>query len=445
MLEKVRAFIEEQAMIASGDRLLVAFSGGPDSVALLHILSRLSEEMEFSLGSVHIHHGLRGAAADADAAFCRQVAEKWQVRHHAYHVDVPALVEASGESFELVGRRVRYEIFEDLLADKGYNLVATGHHLDDSVETFFSHLLRGAGPGGLTGIPAVRGPYRRPLLERSREEILGYLAEEELPYRVDETNADTAYRRNALRHELLPVIEQISPAYRQIIGRTTAMLSEEAAYFRSLVRELTDQAAVVDERGYTLDRSAYAKEPDIVRQYWIRHLHARVAGHVHDLSHAHVLAIRSLFDESQAGRKLEVGGVAYRVTQKGLDIHRAGEHKPASAGNPHLVVEILDGVPDLSPAHPQEAFFDADRVTGELVLRTRRPGDRFVPLGMSGEKKIKDFFIDEKVPREERDEILLLCDSLHILWVVGYRIDDRFKVTSSTERVFRIEVKRLVE
>jgi tRNA(Ile)-lysidine synthase len=437
MLEKVRSFIEDQALIAAGDRVLVALSGGPDSVALLHMLHRLSGEMAFEVGTVHIHHGLRGADADADAAFCRQLAEELNLPHEAYIVDVPAKADASGESFELVGRRVRYGIYEELVAEAGYTLVATGHHLDDSVETFFSHLLRGAGPGGLTGIPAVRGVYRRPLLVLTRQEILDYLEGEELAYRVDATNADTAYRRNALRHELLPVVEGISPAYRQIIGRTTEMLAEEAAYFRELVGDLSENHIEASGDGYRVDREAFATQAPIVRQYWIRHIHERISGHTRDLGHAHIMAIRRLFEESQPGREIAIEGVRYRVKQSGLHVGRDERPSGLASDRPSLVVENMDKPANLIPDHSLEAYLDADRISGELVLRTRRPGDRFVPLGMSGEKKLKDFFID--------DQIWLLCDSLHILWVVGYRIDDRVKVSPSTKRVLRIEVKRLVE
>ena len=422
-----------QEMVQPGQTVAAALSGGRDSVCLLHVLHRLSVKLSFKLMAIHVHHGLR-EEADADEAFCRELCSRWGIPLLVTKVDTPARVKETGESVEEAARNLRYTALEELVKTGTVHRIALAHHQQDQAETVLLHLLRGSGLTGLCGMRAKRLPYIRPLLEVSADEIEKYLKENDLPHVEDVTNHDTAYRRNHIRHQLLPLLQQeYNPEIVRALAQMAANLQEEETYLERQTPDVSEEISI----GWLLQYPVNLQKR-ILRK-WLRK-----QGLMQDVQQVHIEQLLELA-KGQTGRRISLPkGLTAQKSYDILVIHRSVPCPALPQGFPSFQMEYVplaqameqwDGQQQV-PALPEEKWLSADALSSRPEWRTRRRGDYIVAAG--GRKKLKDFLIDAKVPREERDRLPLLADGAHVLWVFGYRISDDVRITENTQQVLHV-------
>ncbi len=492
IFKRVRRSVEQERLLAPGEGVVVGVSGGPDSLCLLHLLRRLQVEYDLSLHVAHLHHGLRGAEADADATFVRQIAAAWELPCTVERVDVPALAAERKLAVEEAARQARYAFLRRVAAGVGAQTVAVGHNADDQAETVLMHFIRGSGLSGLRGMLA-RAPYPRfppqspdsqfpnsqstssqltlirPLLDIPRADILAYCDRYNLTPRFDRSNLDTTYFRNWLRHEVLPLLARHNPNVSQVLRRTARVLADEYALLRSLLAETWPRVVVEEQERIVLDRAAWQALPIALQRSVLREAIHRLRRSLRDIGFVHVEnALRVARDGATGDRATLPRGLMLTVEYGRLLIADA-DAAPSLPGWPLLppgTAPVPLRLPGATPlpgsgwrlaaemirpedlpagwrrnADPWQAFLDGQAAAGGLALRTRRPGDRFQPLGLGGHTvKLADFLTNRKVPRAARDRLPLLVtrrDS-QILWVCGQRLDERAAIGPRTERVLRL-------
>jgi len=449
LAESVRAFARAERLWEPEDSVLLAVSGGPDSMALLDVLSLLRSEWNLRLAVGHVHHGLR-AEAGADAAFVEQASNRYDLPYFIRHVDVRARVAETGESVEEAARILRYAALAEMADDVGAQRIATGHTADDQAETVLMRILRGAGVAGLAGILPVRGPVIRPLLTAWRQEIIAYLRARGIGYRADLTNESLDMTRNRIRLELLPLLERdYAPRLRDHLRSLAEIARQDDLLLESLAR-----AEFARLRQPLPDGLALISAPELPsalrRRVWRLAL-AEVRGGLEDIGFEHLRDIERL----PPRREIHLPGA--RV------FHEAGRLvflPSARAAEPVVIPEMVLPVPGrvchatagvciailISPTPlPVEsgdvAVLDADAVKGRLAVRSWQPGDRFRPLGAPGERKLQDIFVDAGVPRRLRSRVPVVLDREGIIWLAGFRIADRVKMESTTTCSMRFSIE----
>jgi tRNA(Ile)-lysidine synthase len=439
LISRFKEYIAEKSLCTPDDRLLLAVSGGVDSMALLHLFSRL----EYPYGVAHCNFHLRGEEGDEDARSVAQESERLGVEHFNIDFDTMAEVEATGESIEMAARRLRYTWFRSLCEEHGYTKIVIAHHSDDSIETFFINLIRGTGLRGLTGIHATYGNIIRPLLFATRREILDYAHANGVSFRNDSSNHSTKYLRNKIRLGVIPRIREISPRFGITMTDNVERLSNALLFIDRQMEKIRTQIA--HSLGGSLVIPVDAIDPELPRNYVIYELlrpygfNAEVVSDlIHSLdagksgtrffSHTHA----AYLDRRNIILKEIADAESYRLTVE--------ENMPKVYGLGGLLTfETLERE-DLESLHQPEciALLDATKVSWPLTVRLWEEGDSFIPFGMSGRKKVSDFLIDEKIPLPEKEQQLVIESTGGIIWLVGRRIDDRYKVTEKTTHVLRI-------
>lgn len=465
---RIKEFIERYELLARGDRVLVAVSGGPDSVALLHLLVELREELQLHLEVAHLQHGIRGEEARQDARFVAELAEQLKVPFHLRDVSLPAIRSAAGKgNLEALARAERYRFFAEVVCERGLDKVATAHTLDDQAETVLMWFLRGSGMKGLGGMAPVQvlnsigGSLSnltviRPLLETSKAEIVKYLAEKNQTFRLDRTNRDTALLRNWIRLELLPKIQE------RVDGHLSERLGQQAELLRDEDGLLTDLALDVLQEirdGNGLRRDLLLAQPAAMQRRLLRLWFAETGGNPRGLDFVHVEELRRLIEQGPPqGRLALPGGWELARQYQRLKLVRgwprvkrpcyafnfaAGSTLAIAEAGWEIRSEFIEPPVGHFPGDLTEALFDAARLTGTLTVRNFRNGDYFQPLGMSGHKKIKDLFIEQKLPLALRATLPLLALGEEILWVPGYGRSERAKVTLDTVSILRLKLVSL--
>jgi len=452
-IEGVKRFISANNMIEDGEMVVAAISGGPDSLSLLYALYYLRGELHFTLHVAHLDHKFRGVESAEDALFVKEHACTLGLAITLEEVDVPRLANESKLSDETAARKARYEFYERVAAEVGASKIALGHNADDQAETVLMRLLRGAGSHGLSGIPRIReGKYIRPLLSTPRSKIEGFLSDFNLSPRQDASNEKPIYLRNKIRLELLPLLEsEYNPSIKRVLNRTAEILRSEDDFLDGMARESLNDCMINQQNGLIEIDIAKLKKYDIALQRRIlRHGIADVIGGVRDIGFERIESILFLISSDQPNNSLSLPhnlnitksydklAICKRLYADESAFFEYELNVPGktrlSELNATVVIE-LDVNSEIKPKDRFQETFDFDKIAQPLLqIRNRRNGDRFQPLGMCGTKKLKDFFIDEKVPLKLRDRIPILVNGDDILWVVGYRISDKFKITSSTKR-----------
>ncbi len=447
LVERVRGTIERRGFFKGGETVVAAVSGGPDSLALLHVLARLSGELRLSLHVAHFDHRLR-EDSDRDAAFVERAARR---------LGLPSTIRAAaatdtppGLSPEEVARERRYRFLDDVAGAVGATVIATGHTLDDQAETVLMRVLAGTGVRGLGGIPPVRGPIVRPLIDARRAETEGLCRALRLRPRRDPTNADRAFLRNALRNELVPVIlERFNIRAPEALARLADLARDDDALLDELAASALSPE--VEESGVRLDVAALLALHPALQRRVVRRLVPLEADHVERvLRLARAGTSGDQIDlPARLNVRLEYGSLAF-----GRTASRQTSARPAPASPVALAVPGVTDLPGWSmrmhtwietrapsawPDGRDRCVLDASRAQRPLVVRRPAAGDRFRPLGMSRGKKLGDFFTDAKVPRADRARAGLVTSGGEIVWVVGHRPDDRFKVTARTNRFLWLE------
>jgi len=467
--QKVLDFIQKKGLLQGEEMLLVGVSGGPDSVCLLHLLHQLKETLGVSLHVVHLDHRLRGAASDADARYVSRMAQRLGLEATVEGRDVLAYKREHRLSLEEAARRVRYDFFAEVAKSLGARRIALGHTADDQVETILMHLVRGSGVAGLRGMQIVTR-WRakasgtslivvRPLLEVSRDEIETYCMAYDLEPRSDFSNYSLDYARNRFRYELLPLLQSYNPNVRAALLRTARAAADELSFFEEQLSPVWDQVVREQPDGLLLDTGqALSLHPALLR-HLLRRAVEELLGDLTDIEAAHIEKMTAMLSKP-AGKRLSLPrGLVFSAGYDGcmltLGIPEGcplppleGEHRLELGGETLLPgwrvrSGIISHLPEKANSGGFEAYLDLDRAGEEILVRPRRAGDRFQPLGMEQPKKLQDFMVDAKIPREWRDSVPLVCSPEQILWVVGWRIDERAKVTPETKRVLCIEFERV--
>ncbi len=447
-------------MVARGQPLLVAVSGGVDSVCLLEVLTRLAAELGVRVVVAHLDHGLRGEESRRDAEFVRQLAQAKGVSAVVEGADVRAYAQERKTGLEEAGRALRHAFLERAARQVGASRIALGHTRDDRAETVLLHLVRGAGAAGLIGIHPVTLPYVRPLIEAGRAEIVAFARSEGLLWREDSSNDDLRFSRNRVRREVIPVLERINPKASEALARTGELLAEEATATEFLLDAPWVAVCASEGPGWVeLRRQALRSFSSAVQGLLVRRGLLRAAGTLTGIEKRHVDALTELATSPAPHGAISLPGLFARVQQDDLvlstDVPTAqtGYEFPLELGRtalPQLGL-LLDlhledwdgGEAARSRENAQTELADADRIAFPLCVRSRQPGDRFVPLGMGGTKKLSDFLLDERVPFYCRDSLPLVCDEEKIVWVVGVRLSDRVRLSDSTRRVLVLHAQEM--
>ncbi len=471
-MKRIEKFIQKYHMLTCSDRVIAGVSGGADSVCLFLMLLELREKIGFDLIAVHVHHGLRGEAADQDQQFVEALCEQHRIQLEIFRVNLESIAKKRKQSLEEAGRMVRREAFDSVCKKYGGNKIALAHHQNDNAETLLWNLSRGTGLDGLGGIRPVNGKFIRPLLCMNREEIEEYLAKRKQSYCIDETNAGTDYTRNKLRHLVLPILEeQVNSAAVRHMNETMEQIWElqeymqeqvEAAY-QECVQEHFEKACWIQ-----IQQKSFETFPELIKKMVIRKGMEQVGGKKRDLSHKHVDVMMELMNK-QVGRTLDLPYEMHaKRNYEGIRLEKQrtysfGEEKKAEImqecmselnipgetiladRNLKLRCKILEKPKNLSikdiPQKIYTKWFDYGIIKSSLYIRTRQAGDTIVIDEKGHQKKLKNWFVDEKIPKEVRDSQLLLAENNEILWVLGHRMSQAYQVKQSTKWILQIEVE----
>jgi tRNA(Ile)-lysidine synthase len=454
IIKKVENTISKYRMVGRGDRVIVAISGGADSVCLLDVLHSLKEVLGIELVVAHFDHGLRPNEDEYETDFVKSLAASFNCDFVTKKAG-PA-IEPGTASLEERARDVRYRFLEEVKEEFAAQKIAMGHNLNDQAETVLMRLLRGSGPSGLSGIPPIRDSHIiRPLIESTRSQIESYLSNRGIIYITDSSNSETKHLRNEIRLNLLPQLEKYQPKIVELLGRTAGIMREENTWLEAkATRWLKKWAETGSNNEIMLPLFRFNWLPEPLKNHVIRQVLKRKGGSLRRISLPNIDAIKQI----ATGRKPQAevtlpNMLAVKKVYDRLIFSRAGPktsksfcyviEKPGAfdletLGSTMQIEEVeRKAVPGLKNS-AWTACFDADRITYPLMLRNFRPGDRFVPLGMTGHKKLKSFFIDMKIPSDVRKQIPILTQTNKPIWVCGLRIDDRLKVTSRTRRILKI-------
>lgn len=415
--------------VSDHDAVLVALSGGADSVALLlGLLERKDEGAIIGLAAAHLHHGIRGTEADEDESFVRSLCNSLEIPLISDRIDVPSIAEQNGISLELAARNERYAFLEKARIATGCQLIALGHHRDDQAETVLMHLLRGSGTDGLAGMRFRSGRLIRPLLMTPKSDILSYLASRNQDFRSDSSNRSYDATRNRVRLYVMPVLETINPSAKKTLSDAAFHVAEDVDYLDSLADEALRTAGCNRNKLLSLPRPIRLRVLKRLLPY-------------EDYTRADLLRLDSLLSGQTGNRVTLKSGIIAWVDATSLRFDRLGSDSffvPLSGcgkvrlPNGTLSVSAADCA--VFPTNGFDAFVDADRIRGETFVRSPQSGDRFTPFGMHGSKLLSDYLTDRKVPRYERN-VPLVCDEDGILFVAGYTVDERMRVCASTEHI----------
>jgi tRNA(Ile)-lysidine synthase len=466
-LRKLKQTIARYDLLGKGDKVLVAVSGGPDSVALLYALWEIRDEFNLDLCVAHLNHKLRGRESEEDEKFVKNLASKLNLKFLSKSIDVKKEAKKKKLSLEEGARLVRYHYLEDLADRIKADKIALGHQADDQAETFLMRLLRGAGGLGLSGIPPKRGKIIRPLMEIKREEIEKFLKEKGESYRTDSSNLLPNYFRNKIRLLLLPLIKKkFNPKIVEVLNRTSNIISFQQQYVEKNSGEILSllcktkkmvQPRLPQKDKIVLDLKKFINYDISLKREMIRLCVNELNRDSTDLSFDSIERILDLIQKEKSGRKVKLTRNTWALVsgenlaiyiekkkQHAYPISLPGERYLRNLGI-RIKSEVVprSSLPEKIKSKGEEvAFLDWEKLKGPFTLRSRKPKDKFKPLGMQGTKSIADFLIDMKVPRYERDEVMLLTTRGKSAWIVGYRISDEFKVTDKTKKVLKMEVIR---
>jgi tRNA(Ile)-lysidine synthase len=445
--QKVLKFINANELIQSGDKVLVALSGGPDSVFLLSFLIKFRNKYKIELGAFHLNHGLRGKQSDEDEIFCKRFCSKNKIKFYSSKKNIKLISKRKKISVEEAGRVTRYKELNNCAVENSFNKIATAHNIDDNTETVILNLIKGSGLKGLTGIPVQRNNIIRPILSLSKKEILEYLKRNKIKYRIDESNLASDYERNYLRNEVIPgLAKKLNPSLNVSVLRSSSILKQ---YYNYLIDSIKPQLNKILKQGdseISIGISLFNSIDNRLRGLFVHELFSKKFRL--DLNNEKINSILALFD-NQAGRMIELENnvivlkerdailIKYENSGENFSINlKPGDRKKIN-GKTFSIKQKAENLVKLNNDSRTE-FVDADKCNSAFELRNWKAGDKFSPIGMKGSKKISDYLTQIKIPSSEKKNKLVLTNSGKIVWVVGFRIDDRFKITNKTKKVYEL-------
>ncbi len=458
VLNRFEKHVIGKGLIKSGSKLILGISGGADSTALVYLFSRLRYQYKLSLLGVHINHQLRAEASDED--------EK-SVKTFCIGLNIPLIIRkielGAGADLENRARIARFEVFEQILNNYRFDKILLGHHKWDQAETVLQHLIRGSGLGGLCGIKTMQGKILHPLLIFSPEELRSFLEAQNIGWREDGSNFESTFTRNRIRLDLIPHIEQnFNPQFKNKLVEEAAIIEEAEAYIceRALRKFKKIQLDASKERIF-MSLPDLFKAPNIEQFYILRYAYQAISGCEQDFLSGHFQEIKTIM-EAQGSKYITLPHAVYvrKQYQELIFSNQIGDIQPNPAEELSIEADrsrvvhmdyrfnfkYLKVLPaDYKKLDPLQVIVDPDKLNGNIRIRSRISGDRFIPLGMSGLKKVKDFFIDEKVAKYDRDLIPIFCDEEKLFWICGYRMDDRVRVDEKSSRYLMITAEALTK
>lgn len=461
MYKKVMSYIKDNNLIKSGDKVLVALSGGPDSVCLLNILYNLKAELNIEIGAAHLNHLLRDKDAFEDEEYVKTLCKSLDIPCFVKRVDINKYSKDKKMSSEMAGRDARYNFFDDIVKDEGYTKIATAHNANDQAETILFRLMRGSGIEGLCGIKVRRDKIIRPILCLSRKEVEEYIEINNLKPRIDKTNFEKIYNRNKIRLDMIPYIkENFNEDIIQTLNRMSVLLQKDNEFIENSARSFYEKHCIEQSDYFIIKKEMFDNKEAVVTRV-IRYALTNFSKTHYDFEMKHIYEICNLA-KNNSGKAIDLPNKIYaeniygdiyikeRININNIDVKQEIvvnkneiNGKKIFFNNENIEFSVLknDSNLDLNQNNFIK-YFDFDKINDSISLRKRKNGDKIIPLGMKGSKKIKDLFIDMKVPKEERDCIPLLCFDENISWIVGIRVSEEYKITNKTKNILRVIVER---
>ena len=456
MIKQMEKTIDDHNLIEIGDKIVIGLSGGPDSVAMLYGLLALKEKYRIELFAVHLNHMIRGALADEDQKYVENLCKSLDVPIYSFKKDIPKMSEEFKMTEEEVGRKVRYELFEKICSKVDGNKIAIAQNKNDQVETFLMRVIRGAAIDGLASIKYIRDEkFIRPLLGCDREGIEAFCERNDLKPRIDHTNFETEYFRNKVRINLIPhMMETYNPNLVDTIYRNVEIIQRDLEYLESEAIKVFDEFKAAD-----ISIEKLKKLHPAIRSRVLRKIIEEKIGYLRDVSSGQIEELDKVILKGQTGKKVLIKNMVFQVENGKLKIFEKhgnvkvkfnqrlnlGENLVVIDENEsyRIFLKVIDGS-KITKGDKFTACFDYNQIKGDIFLRSREDGDRFAPLGLKGKsKKLKDYFIDEKISREKRDKVMIFKDSKGIFWIGGYRLSENYKVKNNTTEILEIRIELL--
>jgi len=461
MVEKVLDTINKYHLIKKGEGVVVGVSGGPDSVCLLHVLYTLRDRLHIKLYAVHINHMLRGKESEADEEYVRELCKKLEIPAYFFSIDVKDLASKRGISLEEAGREARYHKFETVAEDVGASKIAVAHNKNDQAETVLMNIIRGSGLDGLKGIEYARGKIIRPLLDVRREDIENYCRKHSLSPRIDSTNLVSIYTRNKIRLDLIPAINKMFDTdIQDNLWKMSVLLKDDLDYIEENVAHLYNKCLIeMNKDSITIDAGIFQRYHTAIRRRIIRSVIRNLTGSLKGIESVHIEKVLQLCENGRTGAEIHlpcglkalksynhliigtvVSDVMVQPFCSELNIPGVTSVPEIGAGIEAFIEKKSAGIEQYGNMRYNSLvqYFDYDNLKMGINIRNRRDGDVFKPYKSNGTKKLKEYFIDNKIPRHKRDSIPLIAQGNEIVWVIGYKISDKFKVTENTKNVLKL-------
>ncbi len=463
VFEKFIRAIDQYAMVSEGDKILIALSGGADSVALFLLFMDFQSKMKLNICAAHLNHGLRGKESDEDERFVKELCQKFSAKCFSTRENIKERAKRDRTSIEVAGREARLGFLQKISGKIKANKIALGHTMNDQAENLLLRLFRGSGTKGLSSMKPSDGNIIRPLLSISRREIESYLRFKKSSYRIDSSNEDMRFTRNRIRHNLIPFLkEEYNPEIVETLARTAQILSEEDSFLDSLISEIIRREAKIKNGSVEISLELLKHLAPALSRRIIRRSIQFIRGNLRKITFKDIEKAREIMVKSKGNRNLLLpSGInvkiykdsitlaassdsdpIYKDTQQVLNIEGLTEISHHAVLVEAKVMKREDFKDDLKAGSSEKAFLDFEKTGAKLSIRTIKKGDFFHPFNSPGRKKVSDYFIDKKVPQEKRKETLIVTSKDHIVWIAGYQIDDRFKIDRDTKKVLILKLIR---
>ena len=455
MERKIIAYVEKHNMLKRKDKVVIGVSGGADSVCLFFVLLKLQEVFDLSLYLVHINHQIRGKDADFDQRFVEELGKRYDVPVTVVKEDVRLYAKENKLTEEEAGRKVRYEAFQKVLKKEHATKIAIAHNMNDNAETMLFHLARGCGIKGLCGVLPVRDEIIRPLLCVTRDEIEDYLNSKGQKYCIDVTNFEDDYSRNQIRNHIIPLMKNINLKSIEHMSETASLLKEAQSYIEKNVKSAYKRIVKYENGQYLLEIDELLKDEPIIQKELIRKIIFDLVGKLKDIDNQHIERIRMLCNMptgkqvdlpydikvSREYQYIRMGIVSKIDKDYEVFIPRSGVYPiPGTDFSIDIVIEQYLVKVNEIPKNDYTKWFDYDKICQVISLRNRRNGDYFQVNKDGGTKKLKDYLIDKKIPRDKRNSIPLLADGGHIIWILGDRISEKYKISNTTQNILKAKI-----
>lgn len=465
LYKKVISYIKDNNLIKHGDKILVALSGGPDSMCLLNILFELRDKLGIDIGAAHLNHLLRGPDSFEDEEYVINICKDMNIPCFVRRVDINKYSKENKLSSEMAGRNARYDFFDEVIREQGFTKIATAHNANDQAETILFRLMRGTGLEGLGGIKVSReNKIIRPILCLSRNEVEQYIETKKMCPRIDKTNFEKIYNRNKIRLDILPYMKaNFNEEIVQTLNRMSVLLQKDNEYLEKVALNFYEKYCLEDRDYFIIKRGVFDQDEAIVTRV-LRHAISQYSKSNYDFEMKHIYEILRL-SKNNSGKVVDLPNKIYAENIYG-DIyikHRSEEFKSYNRAEKIILEknDIINNVIEFDKFKFEFSiinnyenknidlnqnnlikYFDFDKINTNISIRNRKDGDKIIPLGMKGNKKIKDIFIDMKISKQDRENIPLLCFDENISWIVGIRISEEYKLTSNSKNILKVVVQR---